>query len=252
MCGRRREVRLLRVTYSDFYVCARWEWFRFLGVVRLLVSRACRAPARASVRLLIDFLCDTSRVEGTLRTGYLRPMNRVILASLLALSTMLVSRVDAQQGASSGARTEEAPPPAVVITTLPDESVGIYGYPSANQGPLHDELEEANQGIRNTRNALITTSALAAVGMIVGATAFGHCEFIYTSVNQPDELVCTQRGDALLAAGGTIFGLAAIGMITSGIMLGVRKGKRRRLSREIRSQQGAHLQWDTESGRLEF
>lgn len=192
------------------------------------------------------------RVEGTLRRGYPRPVNRVILASILALSTMLVSRADAQQGAPSAAPTEAAPPPTVVITTLPDESVGIQGYPSSNQGPLHDELEEANQGIRNTRNALIATGALATVGMIVMATAFRHCEFIYVNVNQPDDLVCTQRGDALLAAGGTIFGLAAVGVITSGIMLGVRKGKRRRLNREIRSQQGAQLRWNTKSGRLEF
>jgi hypothetical protein len=41
-------------------------------------------------------------------------------------------------------------------------------------------------------------------------------------------------------------------MITSGIMLGVRKGKRRRLQRDIRNQQGARLQWNVEAGRLEF
>ncbi len=162
-------------------------------------------------------------------------MHRVMSAAILTLSLLIVSPVAAQ----------EAPPPAVVITTSPNPvspSPGYYQY----------ELEDAKERSRRVRVALISTSALAAVGMIVGATAFRHCEFIYSSVNQRDDLVCTQRGDALLAAGGTIFGLAAIGMITSGIMLGVRKGKRRRLSREIRSQQGAHLQWDTESGRLEF
>ena len=163
----------------------------------------------------------------------------------------ILGRAEAQEGVSQPAQSQPTPPNQV-ITTLPNESLGSQGYPSPTQGYQQYELEEANKGIRNTRNALIATSALGLVGTIVGATAFRHCQFIYYNVNRPDDLVCTQRGDALFAAGGTIFGLAAIGMITSGIMLGVRKGKRRRLRREIQRSQGAHLQWNVESARLEF
>ena len=178
-------------------------------------------------------------------------MARVLFSSVLVLSIALANPAGAQEGASQPVQPQPMPPNQV-ITTLPNESLGSQGYPSRTQGYQQYELEEANKGIRNTRNALIATSALGLVGMIVGATAFRHCEFIYYNFNQPDDLVCTQRGDALFAAGGTIFGLAAIGMITSGIMLGVRKGKRRRLRREIQSQQGAHLRWNVESARLEF
>lgn len=178
-------------------------------------------------------------------------MDRVMLPSILVLSIAVVSPVEAQEGASQPVQSQPTPSNQV-ITTLPNESLGLQGYPSPIQGYQQYELEEANKGIRNTRNALIATSALGLVGMIVGATAFRHCEYIYYNFNRPDDLVCTQRGDALFVAGGTIFGLAAIGMITSGIMLGVRKGKRRRLRREIKSQQGAHLQWNVESARLEF
>ena len=184
-------------------------------------------------------------------------MDRVVFPSILLLSMSMVGLAEAQQGASPAAQPEPAQPiqaaqSTQVITTLPGESIGTQGYPMSSLGYRQDELEEANQGIRNTRNALIATSSVALVGMIVGATAFRHCEFIYYNSNQPDDLICTQRGDALLAAGGTIFGLAAVGMITSGIMLGVRKGKRRRLRRDNTSQQGAHLHWNLESGRLEF
>ena len=178
-------------------------------------------------------------------------MDRVIFPSILVLSIAMANPSEAQEGAAQPVQSQPMPSNQV-ITTLPNESLGSQGYPSPAQGYQQYELEEANKGIRNTRNALIATSALGLVGMIVGATAFRHCEFIYYNLNQTDDLVCTQRGDALLTAGGTIFGLAAIGMITSGIMLGVRKGKRRRLSREIRSQQGALLQWNVESARLEF
>lgn len=178
-------------------------------------------------------------------------MDRVVFPSILVLSIAMASPAEAQEGASQPVQSQPMPS-SQVITTLPNESLGSQGYPSPIGGYQQYELEEANKGIRNTRNALIATSALGLVGIIVGATAFRHCQFTYYNVNRPDDLVCTQRGDALLAAGGTIFGLAAIGMITSGIMLGVRKGKRRRLRREIRSQQGAHLQWNVESARLEF
>lgn len=179
-------------------------------------------------------------------------MDRILFSSILVLFIAMANPAEAQEGASQPAQPQPMPSNQV-ITTLPDETVGSQGYPSPIQGSQQYELEEANQGIRNTRNALIATSALGLVGVIVGATAFRHCEFLgYYNFDRTDDLVCTQRGDALLTAGGTIFGLAAIGMITSGIMLGVRKGKRRRLRREIRSQQGAHLQWNVDSARLEF
>ncbi len=163
----------------------------------------------------------------------------------------IVSRAEAQQGPSQGAPPEPEQS-TVVITTMPNESLGFEGYPRSSLGYLDHELQELNQGIRNTRTALIATSALAGVGMIVAATSARHCEFVHHNFNQLDELRCTPRGDALLAAGASIFGLAAVGMITSGIILGVRKGKRRRLRREMRSQQGAHLQWNIDSARLEF
>jgi hypothetical protein len=53
--------------------------------------------------------------------------------------------------------------------------------------------------------------------------------------------------------GATLLSLGAIGMITSGIMLGVKKGKRRRMQRDMRrSAYGARLQWDVDSGQLVF
>lgn len=191
------------------------------------------------------------QVEETIRTRYAPYTGRVIFFSIYVLSLAIAGRAEAQERVSPGVQSEPTPADQI-ITTLPNESVGSQGYPRPVQGYQQYELEEANRGIRNIRNALIATSALAGVGMIVGATAFGHCEFIYYNVNRPDDLVCTQRGDALFVAGGTIFGLAAIGMITSGIMLGVRKGKRRRLRRDMRSQRGAYPHWNVESARLEF
>jgi hypothetical protein len=47
--------------------------------------------------------------------------------------------------------------------------------------------------------------------------------------------------------------VGGIGMITSGIMLGVRKGKRRRLQRETRYYQSERLlKWDPETSQVVF
>ena len=90
------------------------------------------------------------------------------------------------------------------------------------------------------------------MGLIVGATAFNHCTYV-ERYNYYSNLECTQRGNALLSAGGAIFGFATIGMITSGIMLGVRKGKRRRLRREMQMRAyGARLHWNGQAGQLQF
>ena len=178
-------------------------------------------------------------------------MNRAFPVAILVLSVAAAGSAAAQQGDTTVVQTEPGQS-TVVITASPAHSTAGQGYPVSSIGYTNGALEDANAGVRNTRNALIATSALAAVGMIVGATAMRHCRW-WPSFYDANDLLCTQRGDALLTAGASIFGLAAIGMITSGIMLGVRKGKRRRLRREMQTRPyGARLQWNTESSRLEF
>ncbi|MFW2387768.1 MAG: hypothetical protein ACN4G0_05500 [Polyangiales bacterium] len=180
-------------------------------------------------------------------------MFRVLAVSTVVALCLSATPARAQQGTSTVVQTAPGES-AVVITGSPASTTVVPGYTQPVPGYGSDALQDANDGIRRTRNALIATSALAAVGMIVGATAFRHCDFFENYYNYYNsQLVCTDRGERLLTAGGTIFGLAAIGVITSGIMLGVRKGKRRRLRRDIQRQSyGARLQWNTESGRLEF
>lgn len=176
-------------------------------------------------------------------------MQRAIFASILSFSLLCLGQADAQQAAPPVAHTV-APEPSVIITTEPP------GLAAPSHGFRSSELEDATEGIRRTRIALISTSAVAGVGIVLLGVAASQCQFVDNvprSRADSDDLLCNRAGDALLAAGGTIFGLAAIGMITSGIMLGVRKGKRRRLEREMRSlQHGSRLHWDVPSGGLVF
>jgi len=156
-------------------------------------------------------------------------------AAILTLSLLIVSPVAAQ----------EAPPPAVVITTSPNPvspSPGYYQY----------ELEDAKERSRRVRVALISTSAVLGVGIILAGIGASQCEIIQR-FNQPDDILCNTAGDVLLPLGGAFIGAGAIGMITSGIMLGVRNKQKREIERDIRRRYyGGRLQWDIPSGRLVF
>ena len=155
-------------------------------------------------------------------------------AAILTLSLLMVSPVAAQ----------EAPPPAVVITTSPNPvspSPGYYQY----------ELEDARERSRRVRVALISTSAVFGVGIILAGIGASQCQVIQR-INQ-DEILCNTAGDVLVPLGAAFLGAGAIGMITSGIMLGVRNKQKREIERDMRRHYyGRRLQWDIPSGRLVF
>lgn len=155
-------------------------------------------------------------------------------ATILTLSLLTVSPVAAQ----------EAPPPAVVITTSPNPvspSPGYYQY----------ELEDARERSRRVRVALISTSAVFGVGIILAGIGASQCQVIQR-INQ-DEILCNTAGDVLVPLGAAFLGAGAIGMITSGIMLGVRNKQKREIERDMRRHYyGRRLQWDIPSGRLVF
>ena len=156
-------------------------------------------------------------------------------AAIFTLSLLIVSPVAAQ----------EAPPPAVVITTSPNPvspSPGYYQY----------ELEDARERSRRVRVALISTSAVFGVGLILAGIGASQCQVVQR-FNQPEDLLCNTAGDVLLPLGGAFIGAGAIGMITSGIMLGVRNKQKREIERDMRRHYyGGPLQWDIPSGRLVF
>ncbi|MGB8221680.1 MAG: hypothetical protein WCF10_03790 [Polyangiales bacterium] len=173
-------------------------------------------------------------------------MDRITFAAVLILSVLTIRPAAAQQGASSNVQTE-APPAATIITTAPNQS-------SARQVYFQSDLDDLNNGIDRTRVALISTSAVTAVGIILTSIGASQCTYYYYSSNYYDySHNCNTAGNVLVPMGATFLSLGAIGMITSGIMLGVKKGKRRRLQRDMRqSAYGARLQWDVDSGRLVF
>jgi len=142
--------------------------------------------------------------------------------------------------------TSQPPPPAGVITTAPSQT-----YAQAPPAYSVYDLEEAKERSRRVRVALIATSAAFAVGVIIAGIGASQCEWI----TQPgsDVYRCNNAGDVMVPLGGTIAGLAAIGMITSGAMLGVRNRTKREIERDIRRRYyGSRFHWDIDSGRFVF
>ncbi len=116
------------------------------------------------------------------------------------------------------------------------------------------DLEEANARSRRTRNALIGTSTGFAVGAIFAGIGLSQCQEVpKEQANTYDSLLCNNAGKVMLPLGGTLVGLGFVGMLTSGIMLGVSNKRKREIQRDIRrSQYGRRLQWDIPSGALVF
>jgi hypothetical protein len=173
-------------------------------------------------------------------------MNRASIAATLVLAGVCWPASPASAQETSTIAEAEASPSASIVTIAPS--------PTSQQHWLEVDLEEASQRSRRTRNALIATSATFAVGAILTGIGASQCEQITSSsVQNYNDLSCNTAGDVLLPLGGTIAGLSFVGMLTSGIMLGVSNKRKREIQRDIRrGQYGRRLQWDIPSGALVF
>ena len=108
-------------------------------------------------------------------------------------------------------------------------------------------LADAQDRIRRARNGLIASASMFGFGWIFLGASIPHCR---PGTNEP--LDCSGTGYALFVVGLTFSGFGAIGMITSGILLGVRKRNERLLQRSIRRRNEARFRWDPQSGAFVF
>jgi len=151
----------------------------------------------------------------------------------------------AAQQASTPAQPE-SPPSSAVITTMPNQAAS-----SRDVWFAHD-LEEAEERSRRSRNALIATSASFGLGVILTGIGVSQCQLITRPV-QDDEILCNNAGDVLVPLGGSIAIVSAIGMITSGILLGVSNKRKREIQRDMRrAHYGSRLKWHPPSGGFVF
>lgn len=140
---------------------------------------------------------------------------------------------------------DSAEPPATVTTTP-------AGYPPPTPQRSYEEHRRAELklGIKRTRNALIATSASLAVGIALVTPVYTGDHCVENTFN--NDITCTKTGKALLGVGSPFLIVGFWGAIVSGIMLGVRKGKVRRLDEKIAYQSQAKFRWDPYRSKFVF
>ena len=103
-----------------------------------------------------------------------------------------------------------------------------------------------------SRIALISTSVAAAVGgALVAPALVTECVRI-TSSSSFDDIRCSTAGKALLGVGIPILVAGALGVIISGTMFGVRRGKIRNLDNRIAYEKSSAIRWDPSRAVFEF
>ena len=113
------------------------------------------------------------------------------------------------------------------------------------------KLQELERSAKRSRNALIGTSAAAAVGLaLVIPAASSQCQSV--EADGKSEYECTRTGDTLLRVGSPLVIGGLTGALVSGIILGVRKGKIRRLNDSFTPNKTRAVRWDERSSRFVF
>lgn len=97
---------------------------------------------------------------------------------------------------------------------------------------------------KRSRTALISTSAVAAVGVALVAPALAIDCVRVASSSSFDDVRCSSRGKALLGVGIPFLVAGATGVMVTAIMFGVRKGKIRHLEDRIAYEASRAVRWD--------
>ena len=173
-------------------------------------------------------------------------MHRASIAHALVFAAICWPTGPASAQETSTILEVEAGSSSSAVSTAPNQT--------AEQRWLQADLEEASERSRRTRNALIGTSAGFAVGAVIAGIGLSQCQEVpKEQANTYDTLLCNNAGKVMLPLGGTLAGLSFVGMLTSGIMLGVANKRKREAQRDLRrSQLSRRLQWELRSGALIF
>lgn len=142
-----------------------------------------------------------------------------------------------------------------IITEAPGSSVRL-GY-VARPSSSYDEFRqrELHESSRRSRNALIGLSASTVVGAaLLFPGLIRQCYLIQTGFSSPttEELRCSPAGKGLVGVGWPLFFGGATGVLISGIMFGVRKGKLRRLEDRMAYEKSRAVRWDPRTSRFVF
>ena len=160
---------------------------------------------------------------------------RQVALGISAFLLAVVASADGVSAQEAAAATVENPP-------APHERLSYDEY-------RRNELVYLS---KRSRVGLISASAVTAVGVALVAPALVKECVRITAATGVDDFRCTTRGQALLAVGYPLLIGGAIGILVTGIMLGVRKGKIRFLEDRIAYEKPRSIRWDPTRSALVF
>jgi hypothetical protein len=168
---------------------------------------------------------------------------RTLFIGILSLALSIVAF-------ETGARADQP-----IITEAPASS-SQFGYVT-RPSTSYDEFRqrELRESSRRSRNALIGLSATAVVGAaLFFPGSIRQCYVVQVNylTGSNEEVRCTPAGRALVGVGWPLFFGGATGVLISGIMFGVRKGKLRRLEDRMAYEKSRAVRWDPRSSRFVF
>ena len=125
---------------------------------------------------------------------------------------------------------------------------GSASSPTSATDSLLWSLRTAEARTRVPRNALFAGAGMTAVGLVFTvAWAAKNC------TRSDAQSICATDSQPGLAGAGALFLVSgSLIMLSSGIVLGVRNGKRRHLLKEADRERKPSAHWDAESGLLRF
>ena len=162
----------------------------------------------------------------------------------LALGTLVLTLV---AGAPVGT---DAQSPIIVE---PPATPPAQPLPPPPAAPTYEEYRRAELAwyARRSRNVLIGTAAATAVGAaLVFPAEANQCNSL--EVAEATGVRCTPGGMAMVVFGYTLLVGGVVGMLTSGIMLGVWKGQLRRSGDRAAHEKSRAVRWDPAHARFVF
>lgn len=159
-----------------------------------------------------------------------------VFGALMLCTILLEGSAFAQD---TGSDTEPQAAPESTAPRPPDTLYRPYDQ---------SDMDEVTRKGLVSRKWLIGTSVGLAVGTILVGAGASQCES-FSRVTGSNRVACNNAGEVLVPLGATIAVLSAIGMLTSGVMLGVRNKQKRDIEREIRRRYSERrLHFDAKSG----
>lgn len=152
-------------------------------------------------------------------------------------SSLLVAALSA-----GGASAQDTAP---VTSTETTPASGRLSYEEYRLG----ELEYLT---KRSRNGMISSSAVTAVGIALVTPAWVKECVRVASSSSFDDVRCSSTGKVLLGVGFPILIAGATGLIVTAILFGVRKGKMRSIQERLTYERHRAVHWDPERSAFAF